>query len=130
MKRTGGAKGAPFSIIGADVVIDGNIRAGADLHIDGRIEGDIVCAGLVQGPESVIVGRIEAASVRLAGKVEGGIEAGELVVEASARLCGDISYDSISIAPGAHVDGRFACRNGQSGGPELKLIGTETETAA
>lgn len=30
-----------FSVIGADVVITGNISAKVDLHVDGRVEGDI-----------------------------------------------------------------------------------------
>jgi len=130
MKRISGAKPGPFSLIAADVVIRGDIVATADLHVDGRVEGDIHCAGLVQGKGSSIAGRIEAKSVRLAGRVDGGIEAGELVIEASARIFGDISYDSISIAPGAHVDGRFTCRIAQDGAPEIKLIGSEVETAA
>lgn len=130
MKRASGAKAAPFSIIGPDVVIDGNIRAEADLHIDGRIEGDISCAELVQGQDSVIAGRIEAASARIAGQVDGSIRADQLVIEASARICGDICYDSISIAPGAHVDGRFTHRDGDEAGAGLKLITNETGVSA
>ena len=35
------ASGSTFSVIGADVVIKGDISATADLHIDGTIEGDV-----------------------------------------------------------------------------------------
>jgi hypothetical protein len=47
------ASGSTFSVIGADVVIKGDIAATADLHVDGTIEGDIKCASLVQGEASV-----------------------------------------------------------------------------
>ena len=33
------ASGSTFSVIGADVVIKGDIAATADLHVDGTIEG-------------------------------------------------------------------------------------------
>lgn len=126
----GGARSATFSVIGADVAITGDIRASVDLHIDGRIEGDIVCTGLVQGETSHIKGQIEARSARLAGHVEGAVDAGELVIEASARITGDISYESISVAPGAHVDGRFSHRGDTSAGADLKLISDKGGSAA
>jgi cytoskeletal protein CcmA (bactofilin family) len=43
-------------VIGADVLITGDIRATVDLHIDGRIQGDVTCATLVQGEGSHIAG--------------------------------------------------------------------------
>ena len=97
-----------FSVIGADVVIKGDISASADLHVDGTVEGDIKCASLVQGETSVVSGGIEAQSARLAGKVVGSIRARELVVLKSARIEGDVQYDALTIEQGAHVEGRFA----------------------
>lgn len=118
-----GAKHTPFSIIGGDVVISGNISASVDLHIDGKVEGDITCAALVQGPDSKIKGHVTARTARLAGLVEGSITADELVIEASARITGDVTYDRISIAPGGQVEGRFAPKGGMQTG-ELKLVTT------
>lgn len=99
-----------FSVLGADIVITGNIHASADLHIDGRVEGDIVCASLVQGEGSTIAGGVRAESARLAGRVKGSIDAGSLVILKSARIEGDVSYDALTIEQGAEVDGRFAHR--------------------
>lgn len=104
-----------FSVIGADVVITGDIEASVDLHIDGRIEGDVRCAALVQGADSRIKGRIEAQSARLAGAVEGSVDVGDLVIEASARITGDVTYTTLSIAQGSQVDGRFSPRAPQTG---------------
>jgi len=121
-----------FSVIGSDVVITGDVRAASDLHIDGVVEGDISCATLVQGPESRIKGQIEAGSARLAGQVEGEINAGELVIEAGARVTGDISYETISVASGSHVEGRFMHRRGAGaqGGAELKLVSDGSQATA
>lgn len=100
--------GSTFSVIGADVVIKGDIGASADLHIDGSIEGDIKCAALVQGEASVIKGAVVAESARLSGKVVGSITARELVILKTARIEGDVHYDALTIEQGAEVDGRFA----------------------
>ncbi|HZV19000.1 MAG TPA: polymer-forming cytoskeletal protein [Sphingobium sp.] len=117
-----GAKHTPYSIIGGDVAIHGNVEASVDLHIDGKVEGDISCAALVQGPESRIQGHITARSARIGGQVDGSISAEELVIEASARVTGDVSYQSISIATGGLVDGKMTH---MSRAADLKLVGTD-----
>ena len=73
-----GGKSIPFSLIGGDVTITGDLSASVDLHVDGVVEGDIRCAALVQGPDSRIIGHVTAQSARLAGLVDGSIAAGGL----------------------------------------------------
>jgi cytoskeletal protein CcmA (bactofilin family) len=77
----------------------------------------------VQGPDSRIEGAITAKSARIAGHVEGSIDADELIVEASARITGDVVYETISIAPGAQVAGQFTHKG--SAGADLKLVTSE-----
>lgn len=107
-RNSGGS--STFSVFGSDIAITGDVKASADLHIDGRIEGDIACLALVQGEGSEVVGAIRAESARLAGTVRGSIEAGSLVILKSARIHGDVSYDALTIEQGAQVEGRFAHR--------------------
>lgn len=106
---------ATFSVLGADLVVTGDVHARADLHIDGRVEGDLTCASLVQGEGSEVIGAIRAESARLAGTVRGSIEAGHLVILKSARIHGDVAYDALTIEQGAEVDGRFAHRTAGAG---------------
>jgi cytoskeletal protein CcmA (bactofilin family) len=107
--QRGGA--ATFSVFGPDVTITGDVSASVDLHVDGRIEGDVTCASLVQGEASEIAGAIRASSARLAGTVRGSIEAAHCVILATARIHGDVIYDALTIEQGAQVDGRFAHRD-------------------
>lgn len=102
--------GSTFSVLGADTAIKGDVSATADLHVDGRIEGDVTCTSLVQGDRSEIVGAVIADGARLAGTVRGSITAGELVILKTARIHGDVHYDSLTIEQGAQVDGRLAHR--------------------
>ncbi|OCC24022.1 cell shape determination protein CcmA [Croceicoccus estronivorus] len=99
-----------FSVIGSDVTIKGDIVASADLHVDGRIEGDIACASLVQGESSVIVGTITTETARLSGTINGSISARDLTVLRTARIEGDVQYDALTIEQGAEVEGRFSHR--------------------
>jgi cytoskeletal protein CcmA (bactofilin family) len=119
-----GARHTPFSIIGGDVVITGNVEASVDLHIDGKIDGDISCAALVQGSDSRIKGHVSARSARIGGLIEGSIAAEELIVEATARITGDVSYDVISIATGGQIDGKMSHMSGPRAG-DLKLVKTD-----
>lgn len=97
-----------FSVIGSDVTIKGDIVASTDLHVDGRVEGDIICTSLVQGESSHIAGTIETQSARLAGHVTGSIRSRELVILRTAHVEGDVQYDALTIEQGAQVEGRFA----------------------
>jgi cytoskeletal protein CcmA (bactofilin family) len=103
-----------FSIIASDVEIVGNLNARVDLHIDGKVQGDVTCGNIVQGEGSVIAGKVTAESAKLSGKVEGSIEANDLVIEASARIIGDVVYNNLTIAPGGQVEGKF--KHKSSGG--------------
>lgn len=104
----GGA--ASFSVLAADLSIKGDLVANADLHIDGKIEGDVDCTSLVQGETSAIHGMVRAKNARLSGTVHGTIDVGELVILKSARIEGDVSYDALTIEQGAQVNGRFTHR--------------------
>ncbi|WP_028640733.1 bactofilin family protein [Novosphingobium acidiphilum] len=113
---------ASFSVLGADLLLRGSLHAEADLHIDGMIEGDVVCKSLVQGESSTIKGSISAGTVRLSGTVEGPIEAAQVVILRTATVRGDVRYDALTIEQGAHVEGHFARRDGVAS-PGLALLG-------
>jgi cytoskeletal protein CcmA (bactofilin family) len=103
--------GSTFSVLGADTSIKGDINAAADLHLDGKVEGDIACATLVQGESGEVVGGIRAECARLSGLVRGTVSARDLVILKSARLHGDVQYDTLTIEQGALVDGHLSPRS-------------------
>jgi len=119
--RIGG--GGTFSVLGADLVVRGDITAETDLHIDGRVEGDVTCAALVLGESGRLEGALRARSARLAGSVHGAIDVADLVIEKTARISGDVAYDTLTVEQGAQVDGRFTPRgsNAAAAAPEALL---------
>ena len=110
------AEDGKFSFIGPEVTVTGDVETTGRLHIDGKITGDIRCAGLTQGETGVVHGNITADDARLAGLVDGAVEAGTLHLEASARITGDVLYEAVGIAAGAQVEGRFKRRRGANDG--------------
>ena len=98
---SGAMSGTTFSVLGPDIVIKGDLAATADLHLDGRIEGDVKCAALIQGE---------------AGEVAG------VVIAESARIEGDVAYGTLTIEEGAQVDGKFTRRAAEAE-PKLMLAG-------
>jgi cytoskeletal protein CcmA (bactofilin family) len=106
-RRAIGGSAASFSIIGGDMEIAGNVKASVDLHIDGRIDGDVSCASLVQGAGSVIRGAVSADTAKVAGTIEGSIDAEHLFVESTARIVGDVSYTELTVSSGGMIDGQM-----------------------
>lgn len=112
--------GHTFSIIAADVEIVGNVNARVDLHIDGKVQGDVTCGSVVQGEGSTIIGKVTAENAKLSGKVEGSIDANDLVIEASARITGDVVYNNLTIAPGGQIEGKFKHKSSGGGVPNIR----------
>ncbi|WP_332804192.1 bactofilin family protein [Sphingomonas sp. RT2P30] len=102
-----GQKRGMFSVVGPDMIITGNVAATADLHIDGRVDGDVTCGSLVQGADSIIKGVVRAEVARLAGAIEGSVAVRQLTIERAARITGDVEYETIAIENGASIDGRL-----------------------
>ena len=116
--------GSTFSVLGPDIAIDGDLTATADLHLDGKVAGDINCAALIQGEGSEVTGMVVAQSARIAGKIKGSLTAGVLAILKTARIEGDVTYGVLTIEEGAQVDGKFSHRAAE---PKLMLAGgTET----
>ncbi len=118
-----GGNGA-MSFLGAEVTITGNIGGNGNLHIDGRVDGDVACAALILGSSGQVNGNIVADDARIAGTVTGTIASKVLTIEASARITGDLSYDSVSVETGAQVEGRVKRLTREDVGG-LKLISNE-----
>jgi cytoskeletal protein CcmA (bactofilin family) len=114
------------SVIGAGITVTGNIEATDDLQVEGKIMGDVRCATLMLGEQSLIKGSIYATRVRAAGTVEGSIDTGDLAIEASARIKGDVTYDRLRIAAGGIVEGQLkhkASPEEDSETSKLRLVG-------
>lgn len=101
-------KGGGLSFIGPDVVVSGNLAGTGQLHVDGRVDGDVRCETLIQGDGGTITGHIIADTAHLAGLVDGTVKARLVTLEPTARVTGDVTYETLSIAAGAAIEGRLS----------------------
>jgi cytoskeletal protein CcmA (bactofilin family) len=113
-----------MSIIGPGVVIAGDVECSTDLQIDGRVNGEVRCATLFVGEEGSVEGTIQAERVRVSGKVEGTIMAGDLGIEASARVKGELVYTRLKVTAGGVIEGTLKYRAADSAAEStnLKLV--------
>lgn len=94
------------TIIAAGTQFVGDLTLSDDLHVDGRIEGDVSSeAGVVIGADGRLKGRIEAATVVVSGRVEGSIKARRLEIIAGGGVEGDVHTMELVIEPGGRFNG-------------------------
>lgn len=115
------------STISTDLTIKGNLDSEGEIRVDGTVEGDIECRQLHLGETGQIKGNVKAVSCFIAGRLQGEVDAGEVVISQSATMLGDVLHDSLTIEQGAHIDGRCSRRNSQQSA--LRLSGPAGITA-
>lgn len=101
------SSGIAHNAIAAGTMIKGNIHAEEDFRIDGKIEGNIECAGkVIIGPQSQIIGNIRCVNADLMGTVQGQIIVQEtLSLKSSVVLIGEVMTKYLEIEPGAVFNG-------------------------
>ncbi len=95
------------SVLGESAVVIGNVSGHGDLEIRGKVQGDVVLEGRAfVAAGGIVLGRVEALTVIVAGQVRGDLVAGEGVeIEATGDVEGNISAPRVAIHGGARVRG-------------------------
>jgi cytoskeletal protein CcmA (bactofilin family) len=106
------------SLIGEGTVIQGELRFGEGLRIDGEVHGDVVSDAedsiVVVSEKARIEGRVKAAHVIINGMVVGPVECGQLLeLQPKARIVGDVRYASLEMHQGATIDGELRPLNAE-----------------
>jgi len=109
-QRAGGPH-APEGItkIGRGVVIEGDVKGGEDLVIDGKVDRtiDLPQHVLTVSPTGRVTAQLSAKSVVVLGKVEGSIQASELVrIGETGSVEGAVAASRLVVAVGARLQGR------------------------
>lgn len=111
---TGGTRRPPpsrlmTSIIANGVRIKGAVEAeGAELQVDGEIEGNLRGGSLTIGDTGIVKGDVVAENVLVNGRVEGSLRARKVQLARNAHVLGDITHQSLSVEMGAVFEGQ--CR--------------------
>jgi len=94
--------------IGEDVEITGNIKCESGIQINGKLNGDLTCAGIAQiGAACSIKGNLSVDTVSIMGQVYGNITARDKIeLKASAKLHGDIRAKRLTVEDGVTFVGK------------------------
>lgn len=102
------------ALIGAQVVIRGDVEFSGGLYVEGTILGKVIAqdgasnATLTVAEHGAIEGEIRAQVVVISGRLDGDVHATERVeLTPSARVTGNIHYQVVEMHAGAQLTGRL-----------------------
>lgn len=104
------------TIVGQQTQIEGNVRFSGGLHVDGRIQGNVIAeedsaSVLTISEHGYIEGDVHVPNVILNGSVKGDVRSDERIeLAAKARVTGNVYYNLIEMAMGAEVNGSLVHR--------------------
>ncbi|NDY94484.1 bactofilin family protein [Wenzhouxiangella limi] len=99
------------TVIAAGTELVGNLALEDNLHIDGRISGDVESkAEVVIGQAGHMEGRVQAKRVLVSGSFDGTIEAERLEIVASGKVTGEVTVGQLVVESGAHFNGTSRIR--------------------
>lgn len=106
-KREEFTDGAPETIVGATVKIEGDLVSEGDIKVDGLVAGKIKTSkNLYVGPAANIQADIDSGNAVIAGQVKGEIKIKDnLLIQETGKVSGNISCARLSITEGAKFTG-------------------------
>lgn len=100
-----------ITVISEGISIFGEIAAMDNVYINGTFTGKIVARGeIAVGPKGKLQGQIQAASIRVAGLVDGNVECGALSVLPTGKVYGHLSSATLELHPGGFLDAEHQLR--------------------
>ena len=101
------------TLIGAQVVIHGDLKFSGGLYVEGRIVGKVIAeegqrATITLAENGSIEGEVRAPVVILNGRLDGDVYASERVeLAAKARVQGNVHYQVVEMLAGSVLTGRL-----------------------
>jgi cytoskeletal protein CcmA (bactofilin family) len=102
--RPGGPSGA--SVIGVDLVIQGNLTSKGEVHIEGEVQGDIYATNVVIGERARVTGGVIAEECVIRGHLLGTVRGRRVLLQGSSHVEGDIYHQTMAIEQGAFFEGK------------------------
>jgi len=104
-----GAGSLSVSTIGEDLMIAGDVRSKGEIHLDGRVQGDVHCTSLVLGENSRLEGSVIAEDLVILGRLVGSVRALRVMLQSRSHVEADLLHNSLAIEQGAYFEGQSRC---------------------
>lgn len=113
VRREPQSQSNPVSVIGETLHFKGELSAGEDLVIEGKVEG-VVNQGkccLTVKPKGVLIANVNATKIFIEGRVKGDLSATvSVTIRASGEVTGNIVAPTVAINEGATFNGNIEMR--------------------
>lgn len=108
----------PYTTLGKDTEFEGTLKFKEGLKIEGRFKGDITSEGnLIIGKTGEVNAEIKVGSIIVEGKINGNIEASDLIeFRSTAEMRGDIKASKLKIDEGVIFVGKSDVQASRGGG--------------
>jgi len=93
------------SVLDCLLTLTGDLWSEGDVQIDGHLCGNVNCVQLIVSKDAAVSGVIIAQEVVIRGKTTGIIRATRVLLQGTARVEGEIIYQSLSVDEGASFEG-------------------------
>jgi len=103
------------SHLGVGSCITGELSFPGTVELPGYVKGRVDASAIVIEETGEVEGALHAFSITIKGKFNGQIMGGKVHLHASARMVGDITYESLSIDSGAKLEGQCTPRGSKKG---------------
>lgn len=96
------------SVIGSDMVVEGNIRAKEAVRVEGKVTGDVETDGaLIISAGGAVKGNVKGSSIIIGGSVEGDLTSGgRTEVASTGKVIGNIRTKSLIVDENAVFQGQ------------------------
>ncbi|MBK3333240.1 polymer-forming cytoskeletal protein [Persephonella atlantica] len=102
------------TIISEGSFISGELKFKGSVHIDGEVEGSIMCENVVTvGKNGKVRGKISAEKIIINGYVEGNADCNSVEILSGGKFTGEITYNEITIEPKGIFEGTVKLKTGK-----------------
>lgn len=84
--RSEESRSPSISTISEDLTIAGNVESKGELHLNGRVKGDVRCVALVLGQNAQLAGNVVAEDVMILGRLIGSVCALKVMLQSTAHV--------------------------------------------
>jgi cytoskeletal protein CcmA (bactofilin family) len=96
------------TVLGANTVLEGVLRSGSNVRLDGTFTGTLEINGnVLVGETAKINADINAKNISIAGAVRGNVTGKKVQLLRTGRIWGDIHAQALTTEEGAFIDGKI-----------------------
>jgi cytoskeletal protein CcmA (bactofilin family) len=103
--RPGGPTSS-VSVIGQDLIIQGNLTSKGEVQIEGEVQGDIYGTHIVIGERARVTGGVIAEECVIRGHLLGTVRGRRVLLQSTSHVEGDIYHQTMAIEQGAFFEGK------------------------